>query len=78
MTPLEKYIVVAEYSAPTFYNVETDKIVYSQTDEDVQAYWVVSLDENGDIEEWIDRFYDEAHAKQTCEACRKGEYEINE
>lgn len=60
-----EYKVVSEVSAPTFYDIETNKILGQECDEDVQAYWVVVYDKTqGYIEEWVDRFYDVEEAKR--------------
>lgn len=54
------YKVVSEWSAPTYYDVDTNEVLYDECDASVRAYWVVSYDtEAHEIVEWLECFYDE-------------------
>lgn len=69
-----KYRVVYEYSAPTFYDYDTDDELYDECQASIQCYWVVSYDEkNREIIEWVDRFYDVENAKKYIEKLEQGE-----
>lgn len=70
-----EYKAVYEYSAPTFYDVDTDKELYDECDAGVQCYWVVSWDtEEKEIIEWLERYVDAEEAiKVAKELNEKGE-----
>lgn len=52
-----KYIVVDEWSAPTFYRHGTSDELYDECDASLQALWVVSYDEeNDEIIDWLEQF----------------------
>lgn len=62
------YKVVSEWSAPTYYDIDTNKQVYDECDASIQALWVVSYDtKEHEVVEWLERFYpdeeDEAKAR---------------
>lgn len=60
-----EYKIVSEVSAPTFYDIETNKVLGQECDEEVQAYWVVLYNKTESyIEEWVDRFYDVDNAQR--------------
>lgn len=63
-----KYLLVDEWSAPTYCLHNTDTELYDECDASIQALWVVSYDEEEhEIVEWLERFYideeDEARAR---------------
>ena len=69
-----EYRIVREVSAPTFYDVETNKVLEESSDQDTQAYWVVIYNKTeGIIEEWLDRFYDLDNAQRFLDNINKGE-----
>ena len=52
------YKVVSEWSAPTYYDLDTNEELYDECDASEQALWVVSYDtEDKEIIEWLERFY---------------------
>lgn len=52
-----KYKVVSEWSAPTYYDIDTNEELYDECDASIQALWVVSYDEDEhEIVEWLERF----------------------
>ena len=52
------YKLVSEWSAPTFYDYETNEVLYDECDASEQALWVVSYDtDNKEIIEWLERYY---------------------
>lgn len=62
-----KYKVLSEWSAPTYYDIDTNEEVFDECQASVQALWVVSYDtETGEIEEWLERFY--AHEEEEAKA----------
>lgn len=69
-----KYMVVDEWSAPTYYKHNTSEKLYDECDASIQALWVVSYDEGAqEIVEWLERFY--THEDEEAEARAK---ELNE
>ena len=71
------YKVVSEWSAPTFYDLDTNKELYDECEASIQALWVMSYDEDEhEIIEWLERFYpnEEKEAKARAEELnREGE-----
>lgn len=68
------YKVVSEWSAPTYYDLDTNKELYDECDASIQALWVVSYDEDEhEIIEWLERFYpnEEEEAKARAEELNK-------
>lgn len=60
-----EYKIVEEFSAPTYYDVETGEKLWESCDESSQGYWVISYNpEEEEIEEWIEVFPTIADAKQ--------------
>ena len=52
------YKVVSEWSAPTYYDLDTNEELYNECDAMEQALWVVSYDtEEHEVVEWLERFY---------------------
>lgn len=52
------YKVVSEWSAPTYYDIDTNKKLCDECDASEQCLWIVSYDEDDDeIVEWLERFY---------------------
>lgn len=52
------YKVVSEWSAPTYYDINTNEQLYDECDASEQALWVVSYDtQEKEIVEWLERFY---------------------
>lgn len=52
-----EYKIVAEYSAPTFYDIKNGEELYDECDAQVQAYWVISYDtESDEVVEWLERY----------------------
>lgn len=52
------YKVVEEWSAPTYQDIDTHKVLYDECNASVQALWVVSYDpEEHELIEWLERFY---------------------
>lgn len=52
------YKVVEEWSAPTYQDIDTQKVLYDECNASVQALWVISYDtEEHEIIEWLERFY---------------------
>lgn len=69
-----KYLVVDEWSAPTYCKHNTSDELYDECDASIQALWVVSYDEDEhEIIEWLERFY--ANEEEEAEARAK---ELNE
>lgn len=69
-----EYKIVSEVSAPTFYDVETNKVLEESCDQDTQCYWVVIYNKaEGIIEEWLDRFYDLDNAQRFLDNINKGD-----
>lgn len=63
-----KYIVLEEWSAPTYYKHNTKDVVFDECQASIQALWVASYDTKEDeVVEWLERFYadedDEAEAR---------------
>ena len=63
-----EYKVVEEWSAPTYYELDTRKELYDECDASVQRLWVVSYDtEEKEIIEWLEEYSllceDEAKAR---------------
>lgn len=53
-----KYRVVSEWSAPTYYDIDTNEELFDECDASIQALWIVSYDEDEhEIIEWLERFY---------------------
>lgn len=51
------YKVAAEWSAPTYYDTETNEQLFDESSQSIQCYWVVSYNEDEhEVEEWIERF----------------------
>ena len=49
-----EYRLVYEYSAPTFYDVDTDEELFDECQANNQRFWVVSYDtENKEIVDWL-------------------------
>lgn len=49
-----EYRLVYEYSAPTFYDVDTDEELFDECQGNNQRFWVVSYDtENKEIVDWL-------------------------
>ena len=52
------YKVVSEWSAPTYYDIDTNERLWDECDASEQCLWIVSYDEDtNEIEEWLERFY---------------------
>ena len=52
-----EYKVVYEYSAPTYYDYETNEELYDECQASIQSYWVCSWDKDErEILEWIEQF----------------------
>lgn len=71
-----KYRLVYEYSAPTFYDVETEEELFDECQASPQRYWVVSYDEEqGEIVDWIMDFmlHEEDKARAYIKGLEKGE-----
>ena len=71
-----EYRIVAEYSAPTFYDIKTGEELYDECDASNQRLWVVSYDtENKEIIDWLQDFklYEEDKANEYIKELRKGE-----
>lgn len=68
-----EYRIVSEVSAPSYYDTTTNELLGEESDEEVQAYWVVTYNPKEKyIEEWIDRFYDEDQAIEVKNQIEKG------
>lgn len=71
------YKVAEEWSAPTFYDIDTNEVLDDECNASVQALWVASYDpEEHEIIEWLERFYpnEEEEAKARAEELnREGE-----
>ena len=51
------YKVVSEWSAPTYYDLDTNEELYDECDASEQALWVVSYDtKEKEIIEWLERY----------------------
>lgn len=49
-----KYRIVSEYSAPTFYDIDTNEELYDECQGSPQRLWVVSYDEeNKEVIDWL-------------------------
>lgn len=71
-----KYRIVSEYSAPTFYDIDTNEELYDECQADNQRLWVVSYDEeNKEIIEWLMDFmlHEEDKARDYIKELEKGE-----
>lgn len=52
-----KYRLAIEYSAPTYYDYDTNEELYDECQSNQQRLWVVSYDtETNEVEEWIRDF----------------------
>lgn len=66
-----EYRIVAEYSAPTFYDINTNETLYDSCQADNQRLWVVSYDaENKEIIDWLQDFM--LHEEDKARAYIKG------
>ena len=75
-TPKIEYRLVYEYSAPTFYDADTEKELFDECQASPQRYWVVSYDtENDEIIDWLMDFmlHEEDKARAYIEGLKKGE-----
>lgn len=76
-----KYRIVSEYSAPTFYDIDTNEDLYDECQASNQRLWVVSYDEeNKEIIDWLMDFmlHEEDKARDYIkELNEKGEHESN-
>lgn len=53
-----KYKVVEEWSAPTYYDYDTNEELYDECDSSCQRLWVVSYDEDEhEIVEWLEEYF---------------------
>ncbi len=71
-----KYRLVYEYSAPTFYDVETEEELFDECQASPQRLWVVSYDEeNKEIVDWLMDFmlHEEDKARDYIKESEKGE-----
>ena len=71
-----EYKIVYEYSAPTFYDIETNEELYDECQASNQRLWVVSYDtENKEIVDWLMDFmlHEEDKANDYIKGLRKGE-----
>lgn len=52
------YKVVSEWSAPTFYDIDTNEELYNECDASEQCLWVISYDtDEHEVVEWLERYY---------------------
>lgn len=71
-----KYILVDEWSAPTYYEHNTSNELYDECNSSIQRLWVVSYDEDEkEIIEWLQDFTlaQEDEALAYIKALKKGE-----
>lgn len=71
-----KYRIVSEYSAPTFYDIDTNEELYDECQAYNQRLWVVSYDEeNKEIIDWLMDFmlHEEDKARDYIKELEKGE-----
>ena len=60
-----EYKIVEERGAPTYYDIETGKVLYESGEDGLMSYWVVLYNtEEQDIEEFIETFPNEQKAKE--------------
>lgn len=60
-----KYMVVDEFSTPSYFVHNTDELLYDSCDANVQTLWLVGYDEEEkEIIEWVERYriYDDDKA----------------
>lgn len=70
------YKIVSEWACPTYYDHETNEMLYDGCDASVQRLWVVSYDpEEHEIIEWLQDFTlaEEDKANEYIEKLKKGE-----
>ena len=70
-----KYILVDEWSAPTYYLHDTNEELYDECESSIQALWAVSYDEEEhEIIEWLERFSlsEEDKAKEYIKQLERG------
>ena len=70
-----KYRIVSEYSAPTFYDIDTNEELYDECSANNQRLWVVSYDEEqGEIIDWLMDFmlHEEDKARDYIKDLEKG------
>lgn len=71
-----KYRLAIEYSAPTYYDYDTDEELYDECQSSPQRLWVVSYDtEANEVVEWITDFLigEEDKAREYIKGLEKGE-----
>lgn len=70
------YKIVAEWAAPTYYDLDTNAELYDECDSSCQRLWVVSYDEeNKEIIEWLEDFmlHEKDKARDYIKQLKKGE-----